>query len=44
MADAVRCRSEIDLRIGASLTRLMCLNFKDTLGVEAKSVLSYGPC
>ena len=28
MADAVRCRSEMDLRIGASFTRLMCLNFR----------------
>jgi len=44
MANAVKCWSEIDLWIGASLTRLMCLNFRESLGVEAKSVLSYGPC
>jgi len=45
LADAVYVRQEIDLRIGASLTRFQTINFRDVLNVHGQgSVLSYGPC
>eukprot|EP00347_Sterkiella_histriomuscorum_P011161 403373519 len=43
-ADAVFARQEIDLRIGASFTRLQSMKFKDVIGANQKQVLSYGPC
>jgi DNA topoisomerase-3 len=48
LADAVTTRSEIDLRIGASFTRLQTLSFKEIFfgnyTNNAKQILSYGPC
>ncbi|CDW85516.1 dna topoisomerase [Stylonychia lemnae] len=47
LSDAVRVRQEIDLRIGASFTRLQTLNFKDILtggNQQMQLVISYGPC
>lgn len=45
LADAVKARQEIDLRIGASFTQLQTLSFKDVLfGNNTGKVLSYGPC
>uniref|UniRef100_A0AC35TVD5 DNA topoisomerase n=1 Tax=Rhabditophanes sp. KR3021 TaxID=114890 RepID=A0AC35TVD5_9BILA len=49
--DAVDCRIELDLRIGASFTRLQTLylqqrfaNVLSSLTGDAKSVISYGSC
>ena len=44
LADAVFARQEIDLRIGASFTRLQSIKFKQLLGSNQKQILSYGPC
>lgn len=47
LAEAVRTRQEIDLRIGASFTRLQTLNFREILlgsNTENYNVVSYGPC
>jgi len=48
LSDAVRVRQEIDLRIGASFTRLQTLNFRDIMlgnyQQNVQIVLSYGPC
>jgi DNA topoisomerase-3 len=43
LADAVRVRQEIDLRIGASFTRFQTLTLRD-LVPNKKGVISYGPC
>lgn len=43
LAQAVEARQEIDLRIGASITRFMTVHYKHEINTEAK-VLSYGPC
>ncbi|RCN48206.1 DNA topoisomerase [Ancylostoma caninum] len=46
--DAVECRSELDLRIGAAFTRLQTLHlqqrFPHILNVNGKQVVSYGSC
>jgi DNA topoisomerase-3 len=45
LAEAVRVRQEIDLRIGASFTRFQTLNFRNILlGYTSSQILSYGPC
>lgn len=44
LADAVFARQEIDLRIGASFTRLQSMNFKLALGMQQATIVSYGPC
>eukprot|EP00347_Sterkiella_histriomuscorum_P012229 403369401 len=47
LADAVKARQEIDLRIGASFTQLQTLSFKDVLfknSTSGNKILSYGPC
>lgn len=46
LAEAVEARQEVDLRIGASFTRLLTLKLKSKLlGPGAlKKVISYGPC
>ena len=46
LAEAVEARQEVDLRIGASFTRLLTLKLKNKLlGPGAlKKVVSYGPC
>ncbi|RYH14326.1 type IA DNA topoisomerase [archaeon] len=44
-SDAVDCRQEIDLRIGAAFTRFQTLRLRkrfDNVGIQ--SVVSYGPC
>eukprot|EP00923_Selenidium_pygospionis_P017904 GHVN01031451.1.p1 GENE.GHVN01031451.1~~GHVN01031451.1.p1 ORF type:complete len:704 (+),score=72.99 GHVN01031451.1:281-2392(+) len=43
LADAVETRQEIDLRIGASFTRLMTLRLRRQYQLPA-SIVSYGPC
>ncbi|KAK7319115.1 hypothetical protein RJT34_03828 [Clitoria ternatea] len=48
-ADAVDCRQEIDLRIGASFTRFQTMLMKDAFIIDTATddrnlVLSYGPC
>ncbi|KAK1444368.1 hypothetical protein BgAZ_102740 [Babesia gibsoni] len=43
LAHAVEARQEIDLRIGASITRFMTVHYRHEINTEAK-VLSYGPC
>lgn len=43
----MRTRQEIDLRIGASFTRMQTLNFREILlGSESQNynIVSYGPC
>lgn len=46
--DAVDCRSELDLRIGAAFTRLQTLHlqqrFASLLCADGKQVVSYGSC
>ncbi|VDM81113.1 unnamed protein product, partial [Strongylus vulgaris] len=46
--DAVDCRSELDLRIGAAFTRLQTLHlqqkFAHVINVDGKQVVSYGSC
>ncbi|EYC15966.1 hypothetical protein Y032_0035g3067 [Ancylostoma ceylanicum] len=48
IVDAVECRSELDLRIGAAFTRLQTLHlrqrFPHILNVDGKQVVSYGSC
>lgn len=44
LADAVFARQEIDLRIGASFTRFQSIYFKDLLGIDSSTPVSYGPC
>jgi len=48
LAEAVRVRQEIDLRIGASFTRFQTLTFRDILlgfgQVQPTQIISYGPC
>lgn len=46
LAEAVEARQEVDLRIGASFTRLLTIKLKSKLlGPGAlKKVISYGPC
>jgi DNA topoisomerase III len=44
LADAVFARQEIDLRIGASFTRFQSIYFKELLGIDSKTPVSYGPC
>lgn len=53
LADAVSCRQEMDLRIGAIFTRFQTLYFREKLGLAFGSILrytiivifiSYGPC
>lgn len=43
LADAVRVRQEVDLRIGASFTRFQTLLLRDALSGK-QGVISYGPC
>ncbi|KAH0562609.1 hypothetical protein GP486_002715 [Trichoglossum hirsutum] len=43
LVDAVAARIELDLRIGASFTRLQTLNLQP-LGPELQNVISYGSC
>ncbi|KAI9698293.1 MAG: DNA topoisomerase [Bogoriella megaspora] len=44
-ADAVSARIELDLRIGASFTRFLSLNFKSMVEpVQQLSAISYGSC
>eukprot|EP00917_Polyrhabdina_sp_WS-2016_P015509 GHVP01033751.1.p1 GENE.GHVP01033751.1~~GHVP01033751.1.p1 ORF type:complete len:747 (-),score=128.50 GHVP01033751.1:329-2569(-) len=43
LSDAVECRQEIDLRIGAAFTRFLTSRFKNKFDIPAK-FLSYGPC
>ena len=43
LADAVRVRQEVDLRIGASFTRFQTLLLRDALAGK-QGVISYGPC
>ena len=44
--DAVEARQEVDLRIGASFTRLLTIKLKQRLlgAASTKKVISYGPC
>lgn len=48
IVDAVDCRIELDLRIGAAFTRLQTLHlrrdFSNIISPEAKDVVSYGSC
>ncbi|KAK6742433.1 hypothetical protein RB195_009979 [Necator americanus] len=48
VVDAVECRSELDLRIGAAFTRLQTLHlqqrFGQLLSIDGKQVVSYGSC
>lgn len=43
LADAVKVRQEIDLRIGASFTRFQTFTVRDSIP-NKKGVISYGPC
>jgi DNA topoisomerase III len=43
LADAVKVRQEIDLRIGASFTRFQTLTLRD-FSKKGLGVISYGPC
>jgi len=43
LADAVKVRQEIDLRIGATFTRFQTLVLRETIP-NKKGVISYGPC
>lgn len=43
LAEAVDCRQELDLRIGAALTRFLTLRYQRMYCLPAKLV-SYGPC
>jgi len=42
LADAVRVRQEVDLRVGASFTRFQTLTLRNYL--SGARVISYGPC
>uniref|UniRef100_A0A7E4VQF8 DNA topoisomerase n=1 Tax=Panagrellus redivivus TaxID=6233 RepID=A0A7E4VQF8_PANRE len=42
--DAVDCRSELDLRIGAAFTRLQTLHLQSTVPTVLDGVVSYGSC
>uniref|UniRef100_A0AC34FQ20 DNA topoisomerase n=1 Tax=Panagrolaimus sp. ES5 TaxID=591445 RepID=A0AC34FQ20_9BILA len=44
MVDAVDCRTELDLRIGAAFTRLQSLHLQNTLPTLQDGVISYGSC
>jgi len=44
MVDAVDCRSELDLRIGAAFTRLQTLHLQSNLPQIIDGVVSYGSC
>ncbi|VDK45071.1 unnamed protein product [Anisakis simplex] len=47
MVDAVECRSELDLRIGAAFTRLQTLHLRSNFANifrEFKDIISYGSC
>ncbi|CAD6188232.1 unnamed protein product [Caenorhabditis auriculariae] len=48
IVDAVDCRSELDLRIGAAFTRLQTLHlrskFRDIFESQNQKVISYGSC
>ncbi|CAD7922897.1 unnamed protein product, partial [Amoebophrya sp. A25] len=44
LSDAVEARTEVDLRIGASFTRFMCLRYQRRFPDLARQLLSYGPC
>uniref|UniRef100_A0A158R560 DNA topoisomerase n=1 Tax=Syphacia muris TaxID=451379 RepID=A0A158R560_9BILA len=47
MVDAVECRSELDLRIGAAFSRLQTLHLREkfaTIFQEHNEVVSYGSC
>ncbi|KAI9482671.1 MAG: DNA topoisomerase [Benjaminiella poitrasii] len=42
--EAVRARSELDLRIGAAFTRLQTINLRSYFSSSGNKVLSYGSC
>ena len=42
MADAVRARMELDLRIGAAITRWQTLRWQSRYPMLAKAIVSYG--
>lgn len=42
--DAVKARSELDLRIGATFTRLQSLRIQASFSALGKKVISYGSC
>lgn len=42
--EAVRARSELDLRIGAAFTRLQTMQLRTYFNTEQNKVLSYGSC
>lgn len=42
--EAVRARSELDLRIGAAFTRLQTMQLRRHFSLDDKKVLSYGSC
>ncbi|EJW86992.1 DNA topoisomerase [Wuchereria bancrofti] len=46
LVDAVECRSELDLRIGAAFTRLQTLHLRNNFGniFRDKNIVSYGSC
>lgn len=44
MADAVRARMELDLRIGAAITRWQTLRWQAKYPLLAKAIVSYGSC
>uniref|UniRef100_A0A0R3RY48 DNA topoisomerase n=1 Tax=Elaeophora elaphi TaxID=1147741 RepID=A0A0R3RY48_9BILA len=46
LVDAVECRSELDLRIGAAFTRLQTLHLRNNFAniFRDKSIVSYGSC
>eukprot|EP00462_Mataza_sp_D1_P007350 CAMPEP_0175121884 /NCGR_PEP_ID=MMETSP0087-20121206/1411_1 /TAXON_ID=136419 /ORGANISM="Unknown Unknown, Strain D1" /LENGTH=585 /DNA_ID=CAMNT_0016403465 /DNA_START=24 /DNA_END=1777 /DNA_ORIENTATION=+ len=44
LSDAVDCRSEIDLRIGAAFTRFQTLRLQSKFAELADTLISYGPC
>lgn len=44
MANAVESRIELDLRIGASFTRLITKSLQNRLSDLAEKVISYGVC
>jgi len=44
LADAVMVRQQIDLKIGAIFTRFQTLAFREILGYEKNTPISYGPC
>ncbi|VDM97748.1 unnamed protein product [Thelazia callipaeda] len=46
LVDAVECRSELDLRIGAAFTRLQTLHLRNNFAniFRDKNIISYGSC